>query len=302
MSGPPADVLVVGSVNIDLVVAVERLPAAGETVTGGVFARHHGGKGANQAVAAARLDAAVAFVGAVGDDEDGQAALADLRAEGVDVDGVSVLAGVPTGAALIVVDGRGENQIAVASGANAALDGLAVERALAGLRFTDGAVCLLNFEIGDEALVAAARWASRRDLKLVVNAAPARPLPVELLQFRPVLLLNRSEATQLTDEPEPITAARDLAGRSGAPVVITLGSEGALLVAGSGADIVEARRVRAVDTTGAGDAFAGALAAEVARGAELRAAVGLAVAASALSVTGSGARAGMPTRAQMQRP
>jgi ribokinase len=114
MPDVPAEVLVVGSINVDFVVRVERLPRTGETVTGGSFARHHGGKGANQAVAAARLGAAVTFVGAVGEDEPGRSALADLRAEGIDVDGVALLAGTHTGVAFIVVDARGENQIAVA--------------------------------------------------------------------------------------------------------------------------------------------------------------------------------------------
>src|SRR4051812_44471303 len=145
------DVVVVGSVNADLVVRVGRLPGPGETVTRGTFARHGGGKGANQAVAAARLGAATALVGAVGDDDLGAEALRELEAEGVDVGAVARLRDVPTGVALVVVDARAENQIAVASGANAEVDAGEVERALDALR---PRVVVLSLEVGDDALVA----------------------------------------------------------------------------------------------------------------------------------------------------
>jgi ribokinase len=296
MTRRPVDVLVVGSVNVDLVVQVERLPGPGETVTGGTFARHHGGKGANQAVAAARLGAAVAFVGAIGDDDDGRAALADLRAEGVDVSGVSILAGVPTGAAVIVVDRHGENQIAVASGANGALDGAMVGAALAGIEVRRGGAWLANLEIGDEALLAGARWASRRGMLLIVNPAPARPLPSELVAMHPLLVANRREAEVLSEEGKAESAARRLAERTGAAVIITLGPDGALLYQAETVERVAVPPVDAVDTTGAGDTFAGALAAQLAAGADLAEAVQLAVAAAAMSVTQSGARGGMPDR------
>ena len=300
MTNRPADVLVVGSVNVDLVVGVERLPGPGETVTGGTFARHQGGKGANQAVAAARLGAAVAFVGAIGDDDDGRTALVDLRAEGVNVSGVSVLAGVSTGAAVIVVDRHGENQIAVAPGANDALEGAMVEAALAGIRVRRGGTWLANLEIGDEALLAGARLAVRNGLQLIVNPAPARTLPAELIAMHPLLVANRGEAELLSGEQEAEAAARRLAERTAAAVIITLGPDGALLCQAGEVQRIAAPIVEAVDTTGAGDTFAGALAAQLAAGSELAEAVQLAVAAAAISVTRPGARGGMPDRRSVE--
>jgi ribokinase len=284
------DVIVVGSVNADLVVRAARLPGPGETVTGGTFARHGGGKGANQAVAAARLGARTALVAAVGEDDFGADALRGLAAEGVDVDGVARLADVATGVALIVVDERAENQIAVASGANAALDGAFVAAALERL---EGGVVLLSLEVGDAALLAGARGARLA----VLNPAPAREGPAALLDAGPLLTPNAGEARDLTGEEDPRAAALALRERTGAPVVVTLGADGALLADGPGDPVrVPAPRVDAVDTTGAGDCLNGALAAELARGAALEAAVAFAVRAAALSTLRQGAREGMPTR------
>ena len=284
------DVIVVGSVNADLVVRAPRLPGPGETVTGGTFARHGGGKGANQAVAAARLGARTALVAAVGGDDFGAEALRGLAAEGVDVDGVARLADVATGVALIVVDERAENQIAVASGANAALDGAFVAAALERL---EGGVVLLSLEVGDAALLAGARGARLA----VLNPAPAREVPAALLDAGPLLTPNAGEARDLTGEEDPRAAALALRERTGAPVVVTLGADGALLADGPGDPVrVPAPRVDAVDTTGAGDCLNGALAAELARGAALEAAVAFAVRAAALSTLRQGAREGMPTR------
>jgi ribokinase len=284
------DVIVVGSVNADLVVRAARLPGPGETVTGGTFARHGGGKGANQAVAAARLGARTALVAAVGEDDFGADALRGLAAEGVDVDGVARLADVATGVALIVVDQRAENQIAVASGANAALDGAFVAAALERL---EGGVVLLSLEVGDAALLAGARGARLA----VLNPAPAREVPAALLDAGPLLTPNAGEARDLTGEEDPRAAALALRERTGAPVVVTLGADGALLADGPGDPVrVPAPRVDAVDTTGAGDCLNGALAAELARGAALEAAVAFAVRAAALSTLRQGAREGMPTR------
>lgn len=293
-------VLVVGSVNADLVVRVPRLPSAGETVTGGTFAQHQGGKGANQAVAAARLGAHVTFVGAVGDDEFGRAALADFQNEGVGVSGLRV-AGVPTGVALIVVDEAGENQIAVASGANALVNGALVEEALSDDSMTVvGGVYLANFEIADNAVLAGARIAADAAMTIVINPAPARELPAALLALRPILVPNEGEAHALTGEIEPLNAARVLAARSGGAVVVTLGPHGAVLVDDGEAEQVPAPLVEAVDTTGAGDTFCGALAAELAAGSSLIDAVRFAVHAASISVTVPGARGGMPSRADVE--
>lgn len=288
------EVLVIGSINVDLVVRVRGLPAAGQTVSGGTFARHFGGKGANQAVGAARAGAAVTMIGAVGDDEFGRAALVDLAAAGVDVSRISALAGVATGLALIVVDERGENQIAVAPGANAAVNGVAVDAAMSGYAPAEaGGILLANFEIADEALVAGARAALAHGMSVVINPAPSRDPSPDLLALAPILVPNEHEAEALTGEREPMDAARLLSGRTGAPVIVTLGAAGALVYEPGGtpeAERLPAPIVDAVDTTGAGDSFCGALAAGLAGGCSLREAAIAAVQAASESVTSAGAR------------
>jgi ribokinase len=282
-------VVVVGSINADLVVAVDALPAAGETVTGGRFARWGGGKGANQAVAAARLGARVALVGAVGDDDFGADALRALQDEGIDVYGVARLAGVPTGVALIVVDAHGENQIAVASGANAKLSGVSLD--------LDGeGVLLLGHEVPDAAVIAGAEAAAAAGWRVILNPAPAREIGARVLAAHPILTPNASEAAQLTGEADPIEAARALHERTGAPVIVTLGAGGALLYDGGEGERLPAPAVEVVDTTGAGDTVNGALAAELAAGRPLHEAVRFALAAAALSTRAEGARQGMPRR------
>jgi ribokinase len=284
-------VVVVGSINADLVVVTERLPAPGETVSGGRFARHGGGKSANQAVAAARLGAEVALIGAVGEDELGAAAVAELEAEGVDVSGVTRVADA-TGVALIVVDAAGENQIAIAAGANGAL-GAEHAPALDG----DG-VLLLGFEVGDAAVSAAAQAAAAAGWTVILNPAPPREIPAAVLAARPLLTPNAHEAARLTGADDPEAAARALRERTGAPVLVTLGADGVLVLDGA-AERIPAPRVDVVDTTGAGDTFNGALAAELAAGRRLGEAARFAVAAAALSTTGEGARGGMPRREEV---
>jgi ribokinase len=281
-------VAVVGSVNVDLVVTVERLPAVGETVTGGTFAMHHGGKGGNQAVAAARAGARVAMVGAVGDDEHGAAARAAFAAEGVDTTLLEVIPGEATGVALIAVDRAGANQIVVASGANHRLDHLP------GLPQGDG-VLLVGFEVVDEVVSQAVAAARTRGWPVVVNPAPARPLPVCLRASGAILVPNEGELGVLGGDA---AALREL---TGGPVVVTLGAAGARLVDGDRDVLVPALAVEAVDTTGAGDTFAGVLAAALAEGRELPAAVRRAVTAASLSVRAPGARSGMPARAEIDR-
>src|SRR3954470_19973787 len=209
----PGSVVVVGSINADLVVTVDRLPAAGETVIGGRFARHGGGKGANQAVAAARAGARVRLVGAVGDDDFGAAALPEPRKEGIDVSGVRRTT-EPTGVALIAVDREGRNQIAVASGANAKVDG-------AGIGSLDADdICLLGFEVPDEAVVAGARAAAAAGARIVLNPAPARPIPGGVLALASVLTPNAREA-------DALGGAAELAASG--PVIVTKGADGAVL-------------------------------------------------------------------------
>jgi ribokinase len=289
-----AEVVVVGSVNADLVVSVARLPRAGETVAGGTFARHGGGKGANQAVAAARVGARVAFVGAVGADDFGEDALRELGAEGIDISEVARLDGVATGVAVIIVDAAGENQIAAASGANAQLGGDAVTKALARLLTMPPGVVLLGQEVPEAAVFAAAHAAREAGWRVVLNPAPARALPDALADV--LLTPNADEARALAGVDEVEAAARVLAARTGAPVLVTLGADGALLLDGDAAERLPAPRVDVVDTTGAGDAVNGALASELAAGRPLRDAARFALTAGALSTRAPGARDGMPRR------
>jgi ribokinase len=296
MTDSKAAVVVAGSINVDLIVGVPALPGPGETVLGDRFVQQNGGKSANQAVAASRVGAAVTMLGAVGSDDLGRSALAGLREAGVDVAACRVIEGVHTGLALIIVDAAAENQIAVAPGANARLDGSMIETEVASLRPDPGTVCLLGFEIGDDAVLAAARWAAGEGLRIILNPAPARPVLDELLALGPILTPNETEAEMLTGEADPAAAARLLSVRTGAAVIVTLGSDGALLWRDGAAERLAALRVEPVDTTGAGDALNGILAAELSRGADLREALRWAMVGASLKTTKAGAQAGLPTR------
>lgn len=287
-------VVVVGSVNVDLVVQVPRLPSPGETVIGGTFSINQGGKGANQAVAAARLGAITYMVGAVGSDSFAEQARESLRQEGVDISWLYTKDG-PTGVAEIMVDSRGENLIAVASGANALLTAADVRAALATV-LSSGAAVLSNLEIPDEAVMAAAEAAKERGCLFVLNPAPARPLSHRLLQLCDVITPNEHEAYALgLPSPEQLLEAGVGA------VVITRGAEGAdLLLKGRPVFHQEAFHVQVVDTTGAGDAFTGTLAWALAEGRPIEEALALASAAGALATTKVGARAGMASRDEVE--
>jgi ribokinase len=295
-------VIVVGSVNVDLVVLAPRLPGPGETVTGGDVARHHGGKGGNQAVAAARLGVPVAFVGAVGDDDLGVAARAALVAEGIDTARLASLAH-PTGVALIVVDERAENLIAVAPGANAAVTGATVDLALDALAPTAGDVVLASREIPSDAVRAALVAAAAAGATAILNPAPADGMAVEDAALADILTPNQAELALLAGPGDPEVAARRLLdrGRAGRSIVVTLGAVGALVVAaGEPAVPIPAAVVTPVDTTGAGDTFNGALAAGLATGLPLVAAARRAVAAAGFSTTRPGARGGMPSATELE--
>lgn len=290
------ELVVVGAVNVDLVVAAPRLPGPGETVVGPGVERHGGGKGANAAVAAARTGARVHLVAAVGDDDTGSGAIAELRDDGVGTEYVARLADTPTGIALIVVDPAGENQIAVGAGANAALTADHVRAALDDLLGSAGCV-LVSTEIPDEAIEAAVRAATGAGLPCVLNPAPVVPAVERLVEVGPILTPNRTELIDLCGGPATDTslAARQLGERSGAAVIVTLGADGALVVPADGEPtVVPARPAEVRDTTGAGDTFNGVLAAALAAGRPLAEAVDDAMVAAALSVEAVGARAGMP--------
>ena len=306
MTGSRArDVIVVGAINIDLVVAAARLPGAGETVVGERLQRYGGGKGANAAVAASRAGALVHVVGAVGADDHGRGALAELVAEGVDVTGVAVLDDEATGVALIVVDAHGENQIAVAAGANGAVTALHVSHVLDQLLANAGCV-LVSTEIPGAAVAAAVEAASAAGVTCVLNPAPPLPEVAQLLEHGVILTPNASESVQLAamlggdvGAQDPTIAARTIHRYFGAPLVVTLGDKGALLLADGSETTVPPRRVQVRDTTGAGDTFNGVLAARLAAGEPLGRAVVAAGAAASLAVEHIGARTAMPTGAQI---
>ena len=258
------ELVVVGSVNLDLVARCERLPRVRETVTEATFERHPGGKGANQAVAAARLGAKVRFVGAVGDDDFAQPALAGLRKAGVELE---LSHGSATGVALILVDASGENVIVVAPGANAELD--AVE--------TGGNV-LCQLEIPVETVESAARSAER----FFLNAAPAKPLPPEVVRAAELVVVNRYELEALSETPRL--------------AALTLGEEGAALLE-NGKEIarVDAPRVQAVDGTAAGDAFTASLVVSHLQGRDVEESLRRACVAGAIAASRPGAQPSLPT-------
>ena len=286
-------VCIVGSLNVDLVVVADRLPAPGETVLGGRFAVHDGGKGANQAVAAARAGASVSMIGAIGQDEYGARLIGALRSEGVDVTGVRELSGEPTGVAIIAVGPRGENQIVVAPGANAALELEAAD--LDRIRTTD--VLVTNHEVATSVVHEALRTAREAGAVAILNPAPARALSSDVLHIGPILTPNEHELVVAIGNDETRSALDELAARTSGPIIVTQGPAGALLVEGDRRERFPGHPVpEVVDTTGAGDTFNGVLAAWLAAGASIEESIKAANAAAGLSVTASGARAGMPSR------
>jgi ribokinase len=296
-------VIVVGSVNVDLVVTVERLPGPGETVTGGRFARHHGGKGGNQAVAAARLGAHTAFVGAVGGDAFGSDARAALEAEGIDLRGLVTLDHEATGVALITVETGGENTIAVAGGANVELTPEDVARALGALGPRPGDIILVGHEIPTASTREALRLGRAAGATTILNPAPAFGLDAALLGLADVLTPNRGELAVLAGDDAPVAgpvAATLVTAQPRRTVLVTLGGEGALLVDSRGTTALHGPPVQVVDTVGAGDTLNGALAAGLADGMALPEAAQRAVTAATLAVTRAGAREGMPTLAELQ--
>lgn len=297
-------IAVVGSVNTDMVVQVDRIPALGETVTGGRFLMPAGGKGANQAVAAARLGADVTLVARVGDDLFGRQAIANFAAEGIRTEFIARCGGEHTGVALIMVDGRGQNAIAVAPGANFAVTGEDVDRAAAALRQADAV--LLQLEIPMQAVVNAARLAREARVPVILNPAPAALLPPELLQTVDFLTPNETEAGQLsgiavTDRQSAEAAARRLLDAGPARVIITLGERGALLAEPGRTVLVPSVAVDVKDTTAAGDAFNGGLAVALASGIKPEEAVQRACLVGALSTTRVGAQPSLPTAAELEQ-
>ncbi len=299
-----AKIVVVGSVNTDMVVKSERIPGPGETVTGGTFFMPAGGKGANQAVAAARLGAQVTLVAKVGDDMFGHQAIENFKKEGIVTDHIVLDSENATGVALILVDEAGENCISVAPGANFAITPADVDAAAEVIRKAD--VVLLQLEIPMDVVQHTAALAAEAGVPVVLDPAPAAPLPEGLLPNVSVLTPNESEAERLTgiavsDEASARQAAAALVQAGARQVIITLGTKGALVIGPELDTLVSSYEVQAADSTAAGDAFNGGLAAALGSGDVLEDAVRQAAMVGALSVTKMGAQPSLPTAEELRQ-
>jgi ribokinase len=289
--------VVVGSLNMDLRLGVPELPIRGQTLLSRSLDRSPGGKGANQAVALARLDAQVEMVGAVGKDSDGAALLRALRAVGVSTRFVAERPATPTGLAVVCVDPRGDNAIIVAPGANASLGPDDVHAAAAALDRAD--LLLLQLEIPLESVLVAARLGRERGALVVLNAAPATTVPGDVVGSVGVLVVNQGEAAALGGRGAPGEVARRLRERGPGIVVVTLGGDGCVVADERGVASLPAYPAPVVDTTGAGDCFAAAFGFGLAEGRSPRQAARLASAAAALAVGRQGAQA-MPSRVEIE--
>jgi ribokinase len=294
---------VFGSLNMDLVCRTPRLPQSGETILGTDFATLPGGKGANQAVAAARLGAATTMVGRVGDDDFGRQLIEGLQSAGVEASGVTTAAGVPTGVAAIAVDAAGHNTIVVVPGANGGVDDGEVTRLTARLR--PGDLLLLQFEVPLPAVMAAAQAAQSQGATVIVDPAPARDdVPPEFFKVVDILTPNQTETSQLTglqvtDIASATEAARQLVQRGIGLVIVKLGGQGAVVATADRSWHQPALPVKAVDTVAAGDAFNGGLAVALSEDMALGDAVEFATAVAAASVMVAGAQASLPMRSRV---
>lgn len=292
-----------GGINMDLVTVAERFPAAGETVVGRRFLTYPGGKGANQAVAAARMGAPTALVGRVGDDLFGPQATAALAAAGVDISGVAIAAGVSIGIAVITIDAAGRNQIIQVLGANDTCGAADAERV--GNLLEGRSVLLLQLEVSAELSLQAAQAAAAAGNTVIFDPSPARPVPAALYACCDIITPNETDAANLvgfpvTDPDSAAKAAAILLRRGVGAAIVTLGEQGVYYATASSSEYVPAFPVAAVDSVGAGDAFNGALAAALAEGQTLAQGVRLAAAAGALAVTKVGAQDAMPTRQEVE--
>lgn len=297
-------IVVVGSSNTDMILQMDRIPRPGETILGGAFSMAAGGKGANQAVAAARAGGQVSLVAKVGRDVFGEQALAGFARDGIDTRWVMKEKGAPSGVALIFVANTGENSIAVAPGANAKLSPADVRRASKAIAAAH--ILLAQLETPLETVTAAVELAAANGVQAILNPAPARPLPRRLLKKISILTPNETEAEMLTGIAVKNDAsagrAADALHRKGVnTVIVTMGSRGAFVSTPSRQFLVPGFKVKAVDTTAAGDVFNGALAVALSKGQDLAVAVRFANAAAALSVTRLGAQPSAPSRREIDR-
>ncbi|MFM7327507.1 MAG: ribokinase [Bacteroidota bacterium] len=302
MTHPIRSICVIGSSNTDMVVRGARIPAPGETVLGGEFFLFPGGKGANQAVAAARLGGNVSFIACIGNDSFGRESLGRFQAEGIDCRWIQTDPVAPSGVAMITVDAHGENSIIVAPGANACVTPELVTAAIHAM--PADAIILIQLEIPIATVVTAIREANNRGLSVILNPAPAAYLQDELFNQISIITPNETEAEMLTgilviDSASAVQAAQWFHDKGVEKVVITLGSGGAFYSDRERSGIIKAAEVTVADTTGAGDCFSGALAVAIAEGKDFPEAIHFACAAATCSVTRMGAQPSMPDRSQV---
>lgn len=298
-------IAVIGSSNTDMVIKTSKLPVPGETILGGIFFMNPGGKGANQAVAAARLGGKVSFIAKTGDDVFGNQARRIFGNENINTEYLVSDSRYPSGVALITVDANGENCIVVAPGANSYLSHEDVELASDEILRSD--IVLIQLEIPIETVVYAANLAFAFGKKVILNPAPAAHITDELLSKLYMITPNETEAELIsgipvTDIESAGLAARNLYARGVKVVIITLGSKGALLFNGEEAILIPSPKIEAIDTTAAGDVFNGAIAVAISEGLELEKAVEFACKAASISVTRMGAQSSAPFRKEMYQP
>ena len=294
-------ILVIGSSNTDMTAKTHALPRPGETVLGGVFTMGAGGKGANQAVAAQRLGGEVQFICKVGQDLFGDNAVSQYKAEGLDVSGI-LRSSLPSGVALIYVDDHAENCIVVASGANGDLSEADID--LSREAIVNCGILLLQLETPIPSVLKAAKMAHEAGATVVLNPAPACPLPEELFRYIDLFIPNETELSTFSGLPvdnaeQAQQAAAAMQEKGVGKIIVTMGSKGALICDGGPATFVPAHKVKAVDTTAAGDTFCGALCVAVSEGKSLKEAVEFACAASALTVQKMGAQNSIPFRKEI---
>lgn len=292
-------IVVIGSSNTDMIIKVPHLPKTGETILGGSFYTAAGGRGANQAVAAARAGGEVAFIARVGNDMFGERAIESFKEEGINTDHIVKDNDLPSGVAEILSDENGQTLIAVASGANMNLSVYDIINAKQAIMKAD--IILMQLEVPLKTLEYAVKLADDAGKRFILNPAPAQQLPISLLKKVPVLTPNEKEAEVLTgirveDEDSAEDAGKILLSKGVSKVIVTLGSQGAMVMDSSGAELVQGFEIKPIDTTAAGDVFNGALAVAVAESKNFFEAVKFANAASALSIAKKGAQSSAPQR------
>ncbi|MDD8017212.1 MAG: ribokinase [Bacteroidota bacterium] len=297
-------IVVIGSSNTDMILKMKEIPRPGETIIGGTFFTAQGGKGANQAVAAAKCGGKVSFIAKIGTDVFGDNAVQGYKEIGIDVKNIIRDKDTASGIALIFVDGKGENAIGVASGSNALL--LPKDIHCVRDSISSASVLLMQLEIPLDSIIAAADIAHEKHIRIILNPAPSQHLPDHLLSKISIITPNETEAEQLTgirvlNMDDALNAGEALLKKGVKCAIITLGSKGAIVVTKEFFEVFSPFKVDAIDTTAAGDTFNGALAVELANGSDIRDAVRFASAAAAISVTRLGAQSSVPNRNEVEQ-